>query len=122
MIETGFGQMMVIIGGVTLIGTAFAMLVPVHGVHKIICQSKEEALGWVNGQIAEQQVLFQDAQAGQPSGRMADLVTYRGMVQDVPEWPFTLSTYTRVALYVLLPVLAWGIGVVAEEVLGRVFL
>ena len=52
---------------------------------------------------------------------MADLVTYRGMVQDVPEWPFTLSTYTRVALYVLLPVVAWGVGIVAEEVLPRVF-
>ena len=120
MIETGFGQMMVIIGGATLIGTAFAMLVPVHGVHKRICQSKEEALGWVNGQIVEQQVLFQGAQAGQPSGRMADLVTYRGMVQDVPEWPFTLSTYMRVALYVLLPVAAWGFGIVAEEIMARV--
>jgi hypothetical protein len=120
MMETGFGQMTVIIGGATLIGTAFAMLVPVHGVHKRICQSKEEALGWVNGQIAEQQVLFQGAQAGQPSGRMADLVAYRGMVQDVHEWPFTLSTYTRVALYVLLPVAVWGFGIVAEEIVARV--
>ena len=120
MIETGFGQMMVILGGATLIGTTFAMLAPVHGVHKRICQSKEEALGWINDQIAEQQVLFQGAQAGQPSGRMADLVTYRGMVQDVPEWPFTLSTYTRVALYVLLPVAVWGFGIVAEEIVARV--
>jgi hypothetical protein len=120
MIETGFGQMMVVLGGFTLIGTAFAMLAPVHGVHKRICQSKEEALGWVNGQIAEQQVSFQGAQAGQPSGRMADLVAYRGMVLDVPEWPFTLSTYTRIALYVLLPVAAWGFGIVAEEVVARI--
>ncbi len=120
MIETGFGQMMFIIGGTTLIGTTFAMLAPVHGVHKRICQSKEEALGRVNGQIAEQRGSFQGPQSDLPSGRMADLVAYRGMVQDVPEWPFTLSTYTRVALYVLLPVAAWGVGVVAEEVLGRI--
>ena len=121
MIETGFGQMMVILGGTTLIGTALAMLAPVHGVHKRICQSKGEALGWVNGQIAEQQVSFQGPQADLLSGRMADLVAYRGMVQDVPEWPFTLSTYARVALYVLLPVFAWGFGIVAEEIVARVF-
>lgn len=120
MIETGFGQMMVIIGVTTLIGTALAMLTPVHGVHKRICQAKEQALGWVNGQITELQVSFHGAQAGQPSGRMADLVAYRGMVLDVPEWPFTLSTYTRLFLYVLLPVAAWGFGMVAEEVVARV--
>jgi len=120
MMETGFGQMMVILGGATLIATALAMLAPVHGVHKRICRSKEEALSRVNGQIAEQQASFQDQQADLPSGRMADLVAYRGMVQDVPEWPFTLSTYARVVLYVLLPVVAWGIGIVAEEIVGRV--
>jgi hypothetical protein len=121
MIDTGFGQMMVILGGATLIATVLAMLAPVHGVHKRICQSKEEALGWVNGQITEQQVSFQGQQTDLPSGRMADLVAYRGMVQDVPEWPFTLSTYARVALYVLLPVVAWGFGIVAEEIVARFF-
>lgn len=119
-IETGFGQMMVILGGATLAGTTLAMLASVHGVHRRICQSKEEALGWANGQIAEQQISFQGTQAGLQSGRMADLIAYRGMVQDVPEWPFTLSTYTRVALYVLLPVAVWGFGIVAEEIVARV--
>ena len=51
---------------------------------------------------------------------MADLVAYRDMIQSVSEWPFTLSTYTRLALYALLPVATWGIGLVAEEVLERV--
>lgn len=120
MIETGFGQMMVIMGVATLAGTALAMLAPVHGVHRRIRQSKEEALGWTNGQIAEQQISFQGTQVGLPSGRMADLIAYRGMVQDVHEWPFTLSTYTRVALYVLLPVAVWGFGIVAEEIVARV--
>ena len=45
-----------------------------------------------------------------------------GMVQDVPEWPLTLSTYARVALYVLLPVVAWSFGIVAEEIFARVFI
>jgi hypothetical protein len=120
MIETGFGQMMFIIGGATLAGTAFALLAPVHGVHKRICRSKERELGWVNGEISEQQTSFHDTSADHPGGRMADLVAYRGMIDDVSEWPFTISTYSRIFIYVLLPIATWGIGLVAEQMLGRI--
>ncbi len=44
---------------------------------------------------------------------------YRGVIQDVPEWPFTTSTYARLILYMLIPVAFWVLGVVAEEVVGR---
>jgi hypothetical protein len=121
MIETGFGQMMFIIGGATLAGTAFALLAPVHGVHKRICRSKERELGWVNGEISEQQTSFHDTSADHPGGRMADLVAYRGMIDDVSEWPFTISTYSRIFIYVLLPIATWGIGLVAEQMMGRIF-
>ena len=50
---------------------------------------------------------------------MADLVAYRGLVQGVPEWPFTTSTYTRLILYAFIPVVSWSIGIVAEGLLGR---
>ena len=121
MIETGFGQMMIIIGGATLAGTAFALLAPVHGVHRRICQSKERVLDWVNGEISEQQISLHDFKADHPGGRMADLIAYRGMIEDVPEWPFTLSTYSRIFIYVLLPVATWGIGLVAEQMMERIF-
>jgi hypothetical protein len=121
MIETGFGQMMIIIGGATLTGTAFALLAPVYGVHERICRSKKRELGWVNGEISQQQTSFHDTSVGHAGGRMADLVAYRGMIEDVPEWPFTINTYGRIFLYVLLPVATWGIGLVAEHVIGRVF-
>ncbi len=120
MIETGFGQLMLLIGGATLIGTAFALLAPVYGVHQRIRQSKEKALGWVNAELSAEEPAFLAPRAGQESGRMSDLVAYRDMIESVSEWPFTLSTYTRVALYVLLPVVTWGIGLVAEEILERV--
>ncbi len=50
---------------------------------------------------------------------MADLVAYRGLIEDVPEWPSTTSTYTRFILYMLIPVAFWVLGVVAEEIVGR---
>ena len=89
--------------------------------HQRIRQSKGQALGWVNAELAAEQPTFLAPRAGQASGRMADLVAYRGMIEDVHEWPFTLSTYTRMALYVLLPIVTRGIGLAAEEILGRVF-
>ena len=121
MIETGFGQMLLINGGATLAGTAFALLAPVHGVHKRICRSKERELGWANGEISRQQASFRDTAADHPGGRMADLVAYRGMIQDVPEWPFTINTFSRIFLYVLLPVATWGIGLIAEQMTARIF-
>jgi len=121
MIETGFGQLMLVVGGTTLAGTALALLVPVYGVHQRILQSKKQALDWANAELAGEQPTFLAPQAGQESGRMADLVAYRGMIESVHEWPFTLSTYTRVALYVLLPVATWSTGLVAEEILGSFF-
>lgn len=118
MIETGFGQIMLMVAAAILAGTVFALLAPVYGVHLRIRKSKEEALAWVNAELAAEQPAFLAPKAGQESGRMSDLVTYRNMIESVHEWPFTLSTYTRVALYLLLPVVTWGIGLVAEELLG----
>ena len=118
-IEAGFGQIMLVIGCATMISTAIAMLLPVRGVHKRIHQSKETELSWVNGEIANHRGTLQTMDANHQSGKMADLIAYRGLVESVPEWPFTTSTYTRIFLYALLPVMSWGIGIVAEEIVGR---
>ena len=119
MLETGFEQIMILIGGTTLVVTALALLSPVRGVHKRILQAKEAELGWVNGKISKQRSAFQNPGASRRSGEMADLVAYRSLVESVPEWPFTTSTYTRLILYALIPLVSWGFGMVAEEIVGR---
>lgn len=119
MLETGFGQMMFVIGGATLFVAVVALLSPVRGVHKRICQAKETELGWVNGEISKQRSSFQNSDTDRQSGNIADLVAYRGLVESIPEWPFTSSTYTRLVLYALLPVVSWGVGLIAEEIVGR---
>ena len=121
MIETGLGRVALFVAGTTLVMSALALLAPVRGVHKRICKSKEEALGWVNAEISALRTVFQGEDASRQSGRMADMVAYRGLIESVPEWPFTLSTYTRFALYVLLPVATWAIGIFAETILTRIF-
>lgn len=117
--ETGFGQMMVYVGGGALVSAAVALVLPVRGVHKRIRQSKELELRWLNGEISRLRRKFQNQDAVKTQGEMADVIAYRGLVESVPEWPFTTSTYARLFLYVLLPLFTWGIGIFAEEIVGR---
>ena len=49
-------------------------------------------------------------------------LSFLAPVESVPEWPFTTSTYTRIILYALLPIVTWSIGLVAEEIVGRILL
>jgi hypothetical protein len=88
-------------------------------VHTRIRHSKDKELGRVNTEIAKHWKSFQHHDGNSSSGDMADLIAYRGLIESVPEWPFTSSTYTRLFLYALLPVATWGIGFFAEELVGR---
>jgi len=120
MIETGFGQMMWIIGVCILGSTALALLAPLQGVHRRIRQSKDQEIERVNTEIEKQWRLFQNHDINRHSGDLADLIAYRSLIDGVPEWPFTGSTYARLVLYTLLPIAAWAAGQFAEELLGRV--
>jgi hypothetical protein len=122
LIETGFSQMMWMIAGVTLVTAILALLAPVQGVHKRIRQSKQEEIDWLDDEISTLRSSLQQSDISPQSGRLADLVAYRGLVESVAEWPFTSSTYVRLALYTLLPILTWGIGLLAEELVSQMFL
>ncbi len=117
--ETGFGQMMLYIGGGALISAAVALVLPVRGAHVRIKQSKEAELRWLNGEIYRLRQTFENQDATNSKGEMADVIAYRSLVESVPEWPFTTSTYARLFLYLLLPLLTWGIGVFAEEIVAH---
>lgn len=122
LIETGFGQLMWMIGGVTLVTSVFALLAPVQGVHKRIRRSKQEEIDWLDDEISKLCSSLQQSAGSPQSGRLADLVAYRGLVENVAEWPFTSSTFVRLALYTLLPMLTWGMGLLAEELVSQMFL
>jgi len=122
LIETGFGQIMWTVSGVILVTTILALLAPVQGVHKRIRQSKQEEIDWLDDEISKLRSSLQPSDSSPQSGRLADLVAYRGLVESVAEWPFTSSTYVRLALYTLLPISTWGVGLLAEELVSQMFL
>jgi len=119
MLETGFMMLMLVIGTVTLVLAVLALLAPVRGVQKRVREAKQRELDWTAAEISRLRDGFANADADRRSGDLADIVAYRTLVAGVSEWPFTGSTYLRLFIYALIPLASWGLGVVAEEVVGR---
>jgi hypothetical protein len=122
MLETGFMMLMLIIGSSTLVLAVLVLLAPVFGVQKRVSEAKQQELIWINEQIAGLRAGFAEAQTGRKSGDLADMVAYRALIENVPDWPFTGSTYVRLLIYALIPLASWGVGIVAEEFIGRLIL
>ncbi len=120
LLETGLGKIMLLIGVPIFVVAVVALVYPVRGVHDRIVQTKDAELQIVNAAISDRRAEFLANGSGQRRGEMADLVAYRRLVEEVPEWPFTTSNYARFVLYLMIPAASWGLGVVAEEFVGRV--
>ncbi len=120
LLETGLGKILILMGGPIFVVAVIALVYPVRGVHDRIAQTKDAELQIVNAAISERRAAFLTNDSGQRRGEMADLVAYRKLVEEVPEWPFTTSNYARFVLYLMIPAASWGLGVVAEELVSRV--
>lgn len=121
MLETGFIKLMMFIGSSTLVFAVLALLAPVRGVQKRVRGAKQEELAWIADQISRLRARYAEPQPGARSGELADMVAYRTLIEHVPEWPFTGSTYLRLFVYALIPLASWSVGIVAEELIGRLF-
>ncbi len=119
LLETGFVFILIMIVIATFVGVTLAVVAPAVGVHRRITQVKDNELDWVNARIRDKRNAMQGANDSSRTGELADLVAYRNLVEDVPEWPFTTSTYARIGAYAIIPLFAWGMGVIAEELVGR---
>ena len=103
MLETGFMMLMLVIGSSTLVFAVLALFAPVFGVRKRVREAKQQELAWINAQIADLRAAFSRAQSDRKSGDLADMVAYRALIENVPDWPFTGSTYVRLLVYALIP-------------------
>lgn len=119
MLESGFVMLMTFIGSATLVIAVLALLAPVRGVQRRVSEAKQAELDWTAAEIARLRSELATADPDRRSGDLADIVAYRNLVAGVSEWPFTGSTYARLFVYALIPLASWGLGVVAEVVIGR---
>jgi len=83
-----------------------ALLLPVLGVHANLVAAKQ----------AELDRLGELQRHSEPhSERHLLLALRRGQVAAVPEWPFTLGSAARIAVYVIIPPCAWIAAAVVEN-------
>lgn len=119
MIETGFVALMTFIGTGTLVVAVLALLAPARGVQKRVQAAKQRELEWTAAEIEKLRDGLAKPDPGRRSGDLADVIAYRNLVAAVSEWPFSGSTYVRLIVYAFIPLASWSLGVVAEEVVGR---
>ncbi len=116
--ESGFGLLGLLLGLATLFIAGAALLLPLRGVHSRVRQAKEDELAWLDGRILVQRKSLRNGSIEQASGNLADLLTYRDLVRDVPDWPIGTSSYARFVLYLLIPVLSWAAAALVERLVN----
>lgn len=114
--EVGFGAIALLMGIAVLLVSGAALLLPLRGVRARVQQAKTEELAWADARIQELRSSLRHGSAREAHGRLADLVAWRRLVADVPEWPITASSKVRFALYLLIPLLSWAAAAIVERI------
>ncbi len=95
-----------------------ALMLPVQGIHYRIRTRKEEELERIREMIREQRNRLESKTLGGPVDlQLANLIAYEQRIAAAPTWPFDLSTYFRLGLYVALGLGSWLGAALVERVL-----
>lgn len=116
--ESGFGLLGLFLTMAALFIAGAALLLPLRGVHSRIQQAKQHELAWLDGRILERRDSLRIGSIEGEQGSLADLLTYRDLVRDVPDWPIGTSSYARFVLYLLIPVLSWAAAALVERLVN----
>lgn len=101
--------------GLSLLAAGYAFAVTVRPVVKVASGARDAALEAVRAQIAD---AGSKALAGEVSETaLSDLTAYEAWLEKRPVWPISAPITRRLALYGLIPVLAWFGAAAAELVL-----
>jgi hypothetical protein len=102
----------------SLLASAYAFASTIRPVVQITSQKRREALDEVRAQIeAEAQSAL--TTSGAP-GRLSDLTAYEAWLEKRPGWPVSAPVTRRLAVYGLIPILAWFGAAAAQLLVGVV--
>ena len=111
------GSSQPVVLGIVLLFVGFSFVGPTLGVHHAIVERKRTEMQRVREAIRLEREHALDA-SSTSGGRLADLIAYRGLIEDVREWPWDVPMLLRLALYVSLGVGSWLGGAIVERLLG----
>jgi hypothetical protein len=88
---------------------ALLLFLPIYGAHKGIAAA-------ITREIERLDALLR--QAAPHSDRFLLLSLYRGQLADTPAWPLSLRSLARIALYLVIPPLAWVAAALVESLVS----
>jgi hypothetical protein len=108
---TGQTNLPSFVGFLSIAGMSFFLAV--YGIHRAIHAMRQSELNRLNEQISH--AIASQSVASMKDARLGNLIAYRGLIDGVSEWPFSLSTLLRTALIVALGVGSWLGGALVER-------
>lgn len=101
---------------------AFALLVPVRGVHRAIRAAKDSHLLAVREAIARTrtQALGGGVESAEAAARLGGLLALEARITGVGEWPFDVGTFVRFVAFLALPLGSWIASALVEWWVGYV--
>jgi hypothetical protein len=97
---------------VALVAAATALLSPLRGARRAIQAAKRDELARNEDALRRARAELEAARA---PGVVADLVAWRTLVSDLPEWPLDAPTLRRFILYLAIPVGSWVGGALVDQ-------
>ena len=98
---------------VTALVGGTALWLPLRGARARIQQAKSEELSWCRERLRTARA--QLAEGTVRPGDLQELVAWEGRIAGVHEWPVDASTFSRFALYLLIPLGSWAGGALVER-------
>lgn len=96
-------------------------LLPVLGIHRALCAAKATEIALVNRAIQGDRDALAGTQLAAESGTvpLSNLVLYRQTISAINEWPIDSLNAIRMAIIVIVPVLAWIAGALADRMMDK---
>ena len=116
---SGINPMLILMEGGSIVLVSIALMLPVRGVHRRIRAAKQAELGRCQAAIEQERRHVLEGDPAASPGRLADLLAYRALVENVREWPVDSPAAGRVALYLLIPLGSWVASAVVQHMVER---
>lgn len=120
-LDHGLTMMLALLGTVTLLLMTVVIILPLRGAHRRLRQAKRKALEWCETEIGRARAAmgFERPESGRTHerGRLADLIAYRQLIEDVREWPFDTRALRTATLYFLIPLGSWFMAAVVQTLI-----
>lgn len=121
LVDRGQALVVAFVGAITLVAVTFALVPSFWRVRQKLRQAKEAELARVADEIRAIHAAIAANDPSVPQGRLADLVAYRRMIEDVRTVPLGGEAFVRAGVYVLIPVASWLGARLIEAVLSLLF-